>query len=70
MKLFFFIFLSFIFSFNSAYAYLDPGTGSMILQAILAVLAAGITALSVFWSKVKIFILEISKKLKDKKTNK
>lgn len=30
---------------ESAYAYLDPGTGSMLLQA----LAAGFLAIGVFW---------------------
>jgi hypothetical protein len=33
---------------SDAYAYLDPGTGSMMLQA----LAAGIIAAGVFWRRI------------------
>jgi hypothetical protein len=33
---------------QNAYAYLDPGTGSMMLQA----LAAGIIAAGVFWRRI------------------
>ena len=50
-------------------AYIDPGSGSIILQAILGFIAAGITALSFYWNKVKIFISEIFKKNKNKKTD-
>lgn len=38
-----------------ANAYLDPGTGSMILQGIIGALAIGMASLSVFWSRVKNF---------------
>ena len=38
-----------------AYAYLDPGTGSILLQGILAGIAAGITAISMYWKKIKAF---------------
>lgn len=35
----------------SAYAYLDPGTGSMILQGIIAALAALSFTLKMYWHK-------------------
>lgn len=38
---------------NIAFAYLDPGTGSIILQLILAGIAAGAAYCSVFWEKIK-----------------
>jgi len=38
-----------------AYAYLDPGTGSMILQAILGGIAMAGAAISVYWQKVRSF---------------
>ncbi|PSM20286.1 hypothetical protein [Nitratireductor sp. StC3] len=38
---------------NNAYAYLDPGTGSMILQGILGAVAIGAASVSVFWHRVK-----------------
>lgn len=41
-----------------AYAYLDPGTGSMILQALIGAAAAGVTVISVYWQKVKAFVSE------------
>ena len=34
-----------IFIITNAYAYLDPGTGSIILQAILGAIAAGVSYL-------------------------
>ena len=44
---------------SSAQAYLDPGTGSMIVQAILGAIAAILSYFYFFWSKVK----NISKKI-------
>ena len=54
--LFFFLFTS------SAYAYLDPGTGSIILQAIVGAFAAFFSTLYIFWEKVKIFFKKVFKK--------
>lgn len=36
-----------------AFAYLDPGTGSMILQAIVGGIAVAGATLSVYWARVK-----------------
>lgn len=41
-----------------AYAYLDPGTGSMLLQALIGGIAAGATVISIYWQKIKIFMNE------------
>ena len=49
---------------NSANAYLDPGTGSIILQAILGFIAAAIATLSFYWNKVKLFLIKLFKKNK------
>lgn len=35
------------------YAYLDPGTGSMIFQAAMAALAATAYAVRVYWRKLR-----------------
>lgn len=48
-----------------AYAYLDPGTGSMLLQ----VLIAGILAIGVFWRKLKAWIKDLFKSIKEKTKN-
>jgi hypothetical protein len=42
-----------------AYAYLDPGTGSILLQGILAGIAAVMTSISLYWGKIKSFFLNL-----------
>ncbi len=49
---------------NDAFAYLDPGTGSIILQAILGAIAAGFSYCVFYWNKVKNFFLRFFKKKK------
>ncbi|MDZ7698228.1 MAG: hypothetical protein U5R49_15340 [Deltaproteobacteria bacterium] len=39
-----------------AYAYIDPGTGSMFIQAVLAVIAACAVSVGVFWRRLKAFL--------------
>jgi hypothetical protein len=54
---------------SQANAYLDPGTGSIILQSILAFIAAIGATGSIYWGKIKIIIKKILKKdIKDSKT--
>lgn len=38
-----------------AHAYLDPGTGSIILQSMLAGLAIVLTSIGMFWQRIKLF---------------
>ena len=52
---------------SPVFAYLDPGTGNIIIQAILAFIATAITTLSFYWTKVKLFILKLFKKNKNDK---
>lgn len=40
---------------RQSYAYLDPGTGSFIIQMLIATLAAGLFMLKVYFKKVKDF---------------
>ncbi len=40
---------------RNAYAYLDPGTGSYILQMIIAALLGGLFAVKLFRYRIKIF---------------
>tara|TARA_B100000780_G_C21045643_1_gene419748 strand:+ start:154 stop:360 length:207 start_codon:yes stop_codon:yes gene_type:complete len=51
---------------NKAFAYLDPGTGSIILQSLLGAIAAGVTYCSIYWQKIKNFFNKKPKK-EDKK---
>ena len=39
-----------------AFAYLDPGTGSMLLQVILGGIAAVGVALKLFWHKIRVAV--------------
>ena len=52
-----FLFLIFgLISYTSpVYAYLDPGTGSILLQGLIGGIAAAIAFLSIYWQKVKAF---------------
>jgi len=38
---------------QNAYAYLDPGTGSMILQGLIGGIAGGMFAIRLYWGKLK-----------------
>ena len=42
----------------NAYAYLDPGTGSMLLQSLIGAVAAAGMVLSLFWQRIKIAVYQ------------
>ena len=52
-KILFFSFLILSATISPAYAYIDPGTGSMLLQGLIGGIAAGITIISVYYRKLK-----------------
>tara|TARA_A100000164_G_C21810777_1_gene725404 strand:+ start:878 stop:1111 length:234 start_codon:yes stop_codon:yes gene_type:complete len=56
IKLTILIFISLFFTVSSAYAYLDPGTGSIIIQAILGALAAGLVFIKIYWHKLLVLL--------------
>ena len=66
-KIIFQSFLIYIVSTNNVFAYLDPGTGSIILQAILGAIAAGFSYCVFYWNKVKNFFLRVFKRKKKKR---
>ncbi len=41
---------------TDAYAYLDPGTGSIILQAIIASVAGSLFVVKAYWYKLRSFL--------------
>lgn len=47
---------------KSAFAYLDPGTGSIIIQAIIGVFLAGAITFRTWFGKLKNFIQNIKNK--------
>jgi hypothetical protein len=50
---------------SKAYAYLDMGTGSYIIQAVLAGVFTGIYFIKAYWLKLKMLFSSLTKK-KDK----
>lgn len=44
-----------VFSTNQAYAYLDPGTGSMLIQGVIAAIAAVSVSIGIFWRRLQSF---------------
>ena len=41
------------FSIQNAYAYIDPGSGSIIVQMIIGTLVGAGVALKLYWQKIK-----------------
>ena len=62
-----YIFFIYFFSLTNAFAYLDPGTGSVILQAIIAAIAAASATVTFYWRKIKMKIKSLF--TKKNKTN-
>lgn len=50
---------------QSAYGYLDPGTGSYVLQLIIGGLLGGLFAVGLFWKRVIAFVKRIFRPQKD-----
>lgn len=44
---------------SPAYAYLDPGTGSLILQSAIGAIVAGLAIGRIYWEKIKAFIWKV-----------
>jgi hypothetical protein len=42
-------------SIGNAFAYLDPGTGSIIVQGIIGAIAGGLVVGRMYWHKLKSF---------------
>jgi len=50
---------------RDVHAYLDPGTGSLIFQTIVAALAAGAYALRSYWGRVRTVFRRSSREADD-----
>lgn len=50
-------------------AYIDPGTGSLMIQVLIAVLIGGLVSAKIFWGRIKTFFKGLfsrrSKQIKD-----
>ena len=58
----FLLLLIFVLFTSNLNAYIDPGSGSLILQLLIAGAAAGLYAIKVFWKQIKTFFTSIFKK--------
>jgi hypothetical protein len=45
-------------------AYIDPGTGSLVLQALIGVLVGAFVAIGLFWNRIKLFVKNLFSKSK------
>lgn len=52
-----------------SHAYLDPGTGSIILQSLLAGIAVGIGVLRLYWQRLKSFLARLTRGSHDYNNN-
>lgn len=49
---------------GSAYAYLDPGTSSLIIQAVVAGVAAFMLTIGRVWESIKMYIYKLYGKIR------
>ena len=57
-----FTFLLYVILPTGAYAYLDPGTGSYVIQIVIATLAGGAYVVITSWGKIKTFLSSVASK--------
>jgi len=53
------------FAVGTAYAYLDPGSGSMLVQFLIGVVAGGAIAIGMFWRRVVAFFKRLFSRRQD-----
>jgi hypothetical protein len=63
------LFLFFLVFPSVAFAYLDPGTGSYIIQIVLAGLFGVLFAVRTFWTNIKLFFMKIFNKSTSKQND-
>jgi hydrogenase-4 membrane subunit HyfE len=59
LVLFYFVFFGNAFAGQRVCAYIDPGTGSLILQMLLAVLFGSLFAVKMLWGRIKAFVKKL-----------
>ena len=47
---------------KKTFAYVDPGTGSYVLQLVLGLLFGGVVAIKLYWKGIKSFFSNLLKK--------
>lgn len=46
---------------GTAYAYLDPGTGSLMIQALIGAIAGVSVAIGLYWGKIKAYFGQLKR---------
>lgn len=46
----------------NAFAYLDPGAGSYVIQVLIASIIGGLVSIKIFWQKIKKFFSDFLSK--------
>jgi len=55
--------------YSPAHAYIDPGTGSLIIQGIIGAIAAIGVTLKLYWHKLKVLFTGKKKSIEESKTS-
>ncbi len=55
---------------QGTHAYIDPGTGSVILQAVVGALFAVVVAIKLFWQQIRNFLGSLFSKAKKNEKHK
>ena len=61
-KILLFFGLFFLMSPQTTYAYLDPGTGSYVIQVVLAAMVGLAYTIKIYWTNLKEFFLNLFSK--------
>ena len=54
---------------SAAHAYLDPGTGTILVQSLLAGIAGAVAVVSLYWQRIKAFFVNLRKPSRDSRTS-
>ena len=60
------VYLALFFFSSPAYAYIDPGLGSLIFQSLIGGFAVAFGFATLFWKKIKLFFAQLLKNFKKK----
>jgi len=63
MKHAFFFIIFFVLFVEPAYSYLEPGTGSILVQLIMGGMAGVLIVIKLYWNRVKSFFIKTNSNL-------
>ncbi len=69
MKHAFFFIIFFVLFVEPAYSYLEPGTGSILVQLIMGGMAGVLMVIKLYWNRVKSFFIKTNSNLERDNTS-